>query len=330
MARPVILFSGPWTDISLEELAPKAADWGYQGIELCSWGDHFEVQRALSEPDYCQKKLDRLARSDLSVPTLHSHQVGQAVADPINGRHQATLPDYVWGDGKPEAVSQRAAEEMMATANAAQKLGVAVVAGFTGSPLWSYACGHLAPTTEVLAGGLRSFVRKWNPILDVFRDCGIRFASEVGPGQIAFDYYSAEMTLDAVGAREEFGFLVDPCHLHWQGVDPAEFIRRFADRIYHVHVKDATLALNGKSGILCSYLPAGDSKRGWNARSPGRGGIDWEAIIRSLNEAAYDGPISVSWEDPGMDRDYGAEDACRFVKRLDFEPPGARKATRGI
>jgi sugar phosphate isomerase/epimerase len=320
MARPVILFGGQWADLPLGELAQKAAEWGYQGLELTCWGDHFEVQRALSEADYCQNKLDLLARHDLSVPVLSNHRVGQAVCDPIDARHQALLPEYVWGDGDPEGVRQRAAEEMMATVRAAQKLGVTVVGGFTGSPLWSYVAGYPPPTATVVAAGLEEFARRWHPVLDVCRECGVRFACEVHPGQVAFDYYTAEMAVDALDGREEFGFTFDPSHLHWQGIDPVEFVRRFAGRIYHVHVKDAVLALNGRSGVLGSYLPPGDPRRGWDFRAPGRGGIDWEAVVRALNDAGYDGPLAVEWKDAGIDRDYGAEEACKFVKRLDFEP----------
>src|SRR5882724_2539070 len=119
MARPVILYSGQWTDLPLEELAQKVSEWGYQGLELACWGDHFEVQRALSEDDYCAQKLDLLARHDLGVTVLSGHRVGQAECDPIDGRHQALVPDYVWGDGDPTGVQQRAAEEMMATVRAA-------------------------------------------------------------------------------------------------------------------------------------------------------------------------------------------------------------------
>jgi sugar phosphate isomerase/epimerase len=330
MARPVILFSGPWADVPLEELVQKASDWGYLGLELCCWGDHFEVQRALSEPDYCQAKLDLLSRHDLAVPILSNHRVGQAVCDHIDSRHESILPDYVWGNGDPTEVSQRAAEEIKATAQAAQKLGVGVVAGFTGSSIWSYVAGWPAPSPGIIADALSELSRRWNPILDVFRDCSVKFALEVHPGQMAFDLYSAEMVLDAMSGREEFGFLFDPSHLHWQGVDPVEFLRRFPDRIFHVHVKDAVLTLNGRSGILNSYLPLGDSRRGWDFRSPGHGGIDWEAILRALNEIGYDGPLSVDWKDPGMNPEWGAEDACKFMKRLDFEPgrPAGNRAFR--
>src|SRR5438270_13337098 len=114
MPRPVILSSGTWGDLPFEEIAQKAADWGYEGLELCGLGDHCEVQRSLSEPNYASEKLALAGRYDLSLPVLSNQRVGQAVADPVDSRHRALLPDYVWGDGSPEGVSQRAAEEMMA------------------------------------------------------------------------------------------------------------------------------------------------------------------------------------------------------------------------
>ena len=320
MPRPVILFSQQWTDLSLEEVVQKAGEWGYQGLELACWGDHFEVQRAASEEAYCQKKLELLAQADLSLPVLSCHRVGQAVCDLIDARHQGLVPDYVWGDGDPTGVRERAVAEITATARAAQELGVAVLSGFTGSSLWSYVLGYPGPSTAVITEGFQDFARQWNPILDVCRDCGVKFAAEIHPGQMAFDLYSAEMALDALAGREEFGFTLDPSHFHWQGADPVEFVRRFPDRIYHVHIKDAALTLNGRSSLLNSYLPHGDLRRGWDFRSPGHGGIDWEALIRALNDIGYQGPLSVEWKDSGMNREHGAEEACKFVKRLDFEP----------
>jgi sugar phosphate isomerase/epimerase len=320
MPRPVLLFSGQWTDLPLEELVARVAEWGYQGLELCCWGDHFEVQRALSDDEYCQRKLELLGNFDLQVPVVSAHKVSQAVCDVIDARHRQLLPDYVWDDGDPEGVRERAAEEMMATIRATETLGVAVVSGFSGSPLWSYVAGYPRADGDTVQTALDDFARRWSPILDTCREAGIRYALEVHPGQLAFDLYSAEMLLDAVHGREELGFTLDPSHLHWQGVDPVEFIRRFPERILHVHVKDVKIMLNGRSSLLNSYLPDGDPRRGWEFRSPGRGGVDWEAFIRALNEAGYQGPLSVEWKDSGMNRDHGAEEACKFVKRLDFEP----------
>ena len=321
MPRQHLLFTGPWADLPLETLAAKASEWGYAGLELCCWGDHLEVQQGLSEERYTSEKLDLLSQHDLTVPVIANHKVGHAVSDVIDERHRTLLPDYVWGDGDPLEVNRRASEEMAATFRLAEKLGTSIVSGFTGSPIWSYVAGYPSAKPGVIADGLKRFADDWHPLLDTARECGVKFAFEVHPGQIAFDLFSAEAVLDVLDNREEFGFTFDPSHLHWQGIDPVAFLRRFPDRIYHVHMKDAVLTLDGRSGILAGYWPSGDHRRGWQFRSPGRGGIDWEGIIRALNEIGYDGALAVDWHDPGMDREFGAAEACQFLKRLDFDSP---------
>ena len=318
MPRPVLLVSAAWANVPIESLVQKLNDWGYQGLELACVGDHFEVQRAQADDAYCQDKLDLLARYDLQVLVLSNYRVGQALCDRIEPRHKKILPDYVWGDGDPAGVQDRAAAEMLATIACAQKLGVGVVSGFAGSSLWPGVVGWPANDPLEVQDGLRDFVRRLTPILDACADAGIRFALEVHPGQVAFDLFSAEMVLDALDGREEFGFTFDPSHLHWQGIDSAEFLRRFPERIFHVHVKDLALTLNGRTGILNSYQPYGDVRRGFEYRAPGHGGIDWESIIRALNAIGYEGPLAIEWSDPSMDPEYGAEEACKFVKRLDF------------
>jgi sugar phosphate isomerase/epimerase len=166
--------------------------------------------------------------------------------------------------------------------------------------------------------GFKRFAQLWNPILDVFDKCGVKFALEVHPTEIAFDTITARRALKAVNNRKSFGFNFDPSHLHWQGVDPVKFIKAFPDRIYHVHMKDAAVTLDGETGILASHLNFGTPGRGWDFRSLGRGGIKFEEIIRVLNAINYDGPLSVEWEDAMMDREFGAKEACQFVKKLDF------------
>jgi sugar phosphate isomerase/epimerase len=326
MPRPVTLFTGQWADLPLETLCKKAADFGYDGLELACWGDHFEVDKALADDTYCAKKRDLLERHGLKCFAISNHLVGQAVLDRIDQRHKAILPEYVWGDGKPDGVNERAAEEMKKTARAAQRLGVGVVNGFTGSSIWHLIYDFPPTPPEMIDAGFRLLAQRWNPILDVFQECGVRFALEVHPTEIAFDIYSAERALDALDSREEFGFNFDPSHLLWQGVDPVEFIRAFPDRIYHVHMKDAKVTLNGCAGILASHLGFGDPRRGWDFRSVGRGGVRFEEIIRALNAAGYpyDMPLSVEWEDMGMDREAGAAEAAQFCKNVDFQPSGRR------
>ncbi len=322
MARPVTLFTGQWADLPLEVLAEKVSGWGYDGLELACWGDHFEVDKALAEDDYCQKKWDLLDKYDLKCYALSAHLVGQAVCDLIDERHKAILPPDVWGDGDPAGVRQRAAEEMQNTARAAAKFGVKVVNGFTGSSIWGRLYPFPPTSAEMVEAGFKDFADRWNPILDVFDEEEVKFALEVHPTEIAYDLYSAEMALEALEHRQTCGFNFNPGHLHWQFVDPLKFIGRFPDRIYHVRVKDALRTLDGMSSILSAHLGFGDRRRGWDFRSPGRGGVDFEAMARALNRIGYDGPLSIEWEDAGMDREHGAKEAVDFVRRvMDFAPP---------
>jgi sugar phosphate isomerase/epimerase len=323
MSRPVTLFTGQWADQTLEHWCPKAKHWGYDGIELPCWGDHFEVQRALKEDGYCKGRHELLGRYGLKCWAISNHLVGQAVCDIIDERHKLILSPQIWGDGQQEGVRARAAEEMKDTARAAAKLGVKVVNGFTGSPIWHLLYSFPPVSDQMIADGFKMVADTWHPILDVFKQEGVKFALEVHPTEVAFDIYSAEMLLKALDHRPEFGFNFDPSHLLWQFVDPVAFIRTFPDRIFHVHVKDAARTLDGKTGILGSHLNFGDPRRGWDFRSPGRGQVDFDAIARALNEVGYGGPLSIEWEDPGMDREYGAAEAAAFTRqKMSFAAPG--------
>ncbi|MFO0898074.1 MAG: sugar phosphate isomerase/epimerase [Pirellulales bacterium] len=322
MARPITLFTGQWADLPLVDMARKASEFGYHGIELACWGDHFEVDKALADDGYCAAKRELLDKHDLQVFAISNHLVGQAVLDIIDERHKLIVPPYVWGNGKPDEVNKRAAEELKNTARAAQKLGVGVVNGFTGSSIWHLLYSFPPVSPKMIDDGFKLLADRFHPILDVFEECGVRFALEVHPTEIAFDLYSAQRALEALDHRKEFGFNFDPSHLIWQGVDPVEFIRAFPDRIYHVHIKDAIVTLGGRQGILGSHLNFGDPRRGWDFRSPGRGAVNFEEIIRALNQVGYDGPLSVEWEDSGMDREHGAREAAEFCQKLDFQPSG--------
>lgn len=319
MARPVTLFTGQWADLKLEVLAEKAASFGYDGLELACWGDHFEVDKALSQDGYIQSRHDILAKHGLKCYAISNHLVGQVVADAmIDERHRSIVPDRIWGDGGAEGVRQRAADEMKDTARAAAKMGVKVVNGFTGSPVW-HLIYRFPPTSDAMVdAGYRDFADRWNPILDVFDEVGVRFALEAHPGEIAYDIYTAQKTLEAVGGRKAFGFNFDPSHFIHQLFDPMKFIEAFPDRIYHVHVKDSKVKLDNSTSILGSHLNFGDPRRGWDFVSPGHGDLNIDSMVRALNRIGYNGPLSVEWEDSGMDREFGATESAAWVKKNDF------------
>ena len=320
MARPVTLFTGQWADLTLDDLAAKCAAWGFDGLELACWGDHFDVRAALADSAYCDAKRELLERHGLNCWAIGNHLVGQAVCDPIDERHRAVLPPDVWGDGEPEGVRQRAAELMKDTARAAARFGVTVVTGFTGSPIWHMLYSFPPNDWAEIERGYEEFAERWSPIVDVFQAEGVRFALEVHPTEIAYDFPTTRRTLDAIGDRPGFGINFDPSHLEHQFLDSAAFIIEFGDKIFHAHVKDAKRRLDGRSSILGGHLDFGQPGLGWDFVSPGHGDVDFEAMIRALNRVGYEGPLSIEWEDSGMDRDWGAPDALAFVRRTDFAP----------
>ena len=318
MARHVTLFTGQWADLPLAELAPKAKDFGFDGLELACWGDHLDVDRAATDQAYCDGQRALLEAHGLGCWAISHHLAGQLVCDLHDDRTDAFAPETVHGDS--EAKRRWAIDTMKQTARAARNLGVDVVCGFTGSPIWHLIYSFPPVSAEMIDTGYQRFAELWHPILDVFDECGVRFALEVHPTEIAFDIVSADRALEAIGRREAFGFNFDPSHLQWQGMEPARFVTEFSDRIYHVHMKDAAVTLDGRTGILGSHLAFGAAERGWDFRSVGRGDVDFEAIIRALNQSGYRGPLSVEWEDSGMDREHGARESCEYVKDIDFEP----------
>ena len=319
MSRPVTLFTGQWADLPFETVCQKARSFGYDGLELACWGDHFEVSKA--NEDYCAAKRELLEKYGLKVFSISNHLVGQAVADRIDERHKAILPEHVWGDGDPEGVRKRAAEEMIRTGEAARRLGVSVVNGFTGSPVWHLVYSFPPILPGMIDKGFSEFADRWLPILDTYEKLGIKFALEVHPTEIAFDIASAKRALAAVNNHPAFGFNYDPSHFGYQGVDYVEFIYTFSERIFHVHMKDAGWSdVPVEAGVFGGHTEFGTRGRYWDFRSLGRGNINFEEIIRALNRIGYKGPLSVEWEDSGMDREHGAAEACEFIRAVDFAP----------
>ncbi len=318
MSRPVTLFTGQWADLPLSELLPKVVEFGYDGVELACWGDHLVPKEA--DDAYCGELRELLDDMELGLWAISNHLCGQAVCDPIDARHQSIVPEHVWGDGEPEGVKVRAAEEMRETARVAKRLGVDVVCGFTGSSIWQYLYSFPPVPVEWIDKGFLDFKERWLPILETFEKQGVRFALEVHPTEIAFDIASTERALEAIDHHPAFGFNYDPSHLGYQGVDYVEFIRRFGDRIFHVHMKDVWWSDRPRAaGVFGGHTEFGDPRRYWEFRSPGRGTIDFEEIIRALNDVGYAGPLSVEWEDIKMDREHGAAEAAMVVRDLDFE-----------
>lgn len=319
MARKVTIYTGQWTDLPLETVCAKMAEIGYDGVELATWGGHMDVEKAAKSKAYCEERKALLEKYSLGCWALGAHLTGQLVCDNYDARHDQFVPAAI--RGKPAQMRAWAVKSMKQTAKAAANIGAKVVTGFTGSPIWPYLYSFPPTPPKMVADGYKAFAKAWKPILDVFQDCGVKFALEVHPAEIAFDIASAERALDAVGGHPAFGFNFDPSHLGYQGVDYVKFIRVFKDRIFHVHMKDAWWGHgDGTVGVYGGHVDFGDPRRYWDFRSPGHGDVKFEDIIVALNDIGYAGPLSVEWEDGRMDRFHGAKESCEFVRKVDFAP----------
>ncbi|HWB52674.1 MAG TPA: sugar phosphate isomerase/epimerase [Tepidisphaeraceae bacterium] len=328
MPRPVTLFTGQWADLSLDALCKKAKQFGYDGLELACWGDHFDVEKANKDKGYVKTRWDILQSHGLTSYAISAHLVGQAICDNIDERHKTILPPEIWGDGDPEGVRKRAAKRMIETAKACRKFidaapqkskFTAVVNGFTGSSIWHSIYAFPPTDQKYWQKGFDDFAKRFGPILDAFEKENVNFALEVHPTEIAFDIASAKRALDAVKNHKRFGFNYDPSHLGYQGVDYVKFLRTFSNRIYHVHMKDVWWNHgDGTVGVFGGHTSWADPARFWDFRSLGHGDIQFEPIIVALNDIAYAGPLSVEWEDARMDREHGATEAAAFVRKLDF------------
>ncbi len=318
MPRPVTIFSGQWADLPFEEACKKFHELGYDGVEIACWGDHMDVKKAATDSAYVEGRKAILKKHNLGCWALGSHLAGQCVGDLWDPRLDNFAPDAV--KGNPAKIREWATQEMKYTAKAAKNMGCKVVTGFMGSAVWKYFYSFPQTSEEMIEEAFQESVKLWSPIFDEFDACGVKFALEVHPTEIAYDYYTAERLLKTFKNRPTLGFNFDPSHLVWQGMQPHLFVHDFREKIYHVHMKDAMVKLDGRAGILGSHITFGDMRRGWNFVSLGHGSVDFEKIIRELNEAGYGGPLSVEWEDSGMDREFGAREACEFVRKINFSP----------
>ena len=242
------------------------------------------------------------------------------MCDPIDERHRGILPPDVWGDGDPEGVRQRAADKVEGHRTRGGEARRQQVNGFTGSSVWHLLYSFPPNDFDAVEARLPRLRRPLEPDPGRLRRGGRPLRARGAPDRDRVRLRHHEEGPRRVDRREAFGINFDPSHFAHQFLDSAAYVEEFADRIYHVHVKDSRKRLDGRRSILGSHLQFGEGERGWDFVSPGHGDVDFEELFRALNRIGYDGPLSIEWEDSGMDRDWGAPDALQFVRRTDFAP----------
>ena len=321
MRRKINICTGQFGDMPLEALCETMGKIGYDGFEIATQA-HVDVHKAVSSEDYARQWQGALEKHGMEAGALSAHLTGQCVGDRYDSRLDNFAPDKY--AGRPEDIRKWAIDEMKATAHAARRLGIGVVSCFLGSPIWAFWYSFPQTPRSMVDEGFAQIRELWTPIFDEYDACGVKLALEVHPSEIAFDYYTTKRLMDEIDWRPTLGLNFDPSHLLWQGVDPQVFLADFAHRIYHVHMKDVKLSKDPRAGILGSHIEFGDTRRGWNFVSLGHGDVDFDGIVRQLNQDGYDGPLCVEWEDSGMDRVFGATEAFEYLRRVNYEPSALR------
>lgn len=321
--RKYSLFTGQFADMSRREIFAYMQKCGFTHVEVACWGDHFNIFEATgsNSATYIAKFMEDLKEFGLTCHAISMHLVGQAVCDDIGPQHKPILPPEIWGDGDAVGIRKRAIEALKTAADAAKAIGVTVVTGFTGSSVWKYIYDFPPAVAGQIDAGFKLFAELFLPILDHYKAQGVKFALEVHPTEIAFDIITAQKALKAVNHHEAFGFNYDPSHFGYQGVDYILFLYEFKDRIFHVHMKDVTWGdSTGRAGFFGGFQKFHTQHRPWDFVSLGRGRIDFNRIVRALNNIGYFWVLSIEWEDGFMDRLRGVWESLNFLRYIDFPP----------
>jgi sugar phosphate isomerase/epimerase len=117
-----------------------------------------------------------------------------------------------------------------------------------------------------------------------------------GPGDDL--YPTPQSAYDRIrGLDPRFGLCVDVGHTQRAGVDPAASIRKLADRVLDVHIKDVTAATGEGRTVEI-----------------GRGVIDIPAVCRTLLEIGFSGAVSFEFEKDGKDPLPGVAESVGYVR----------------
>ena len=267
-------------DLNLEDVVKFAAAEGLPCVELMCW------PRGKAERRYA------------GVTHLDVGEFGPAQADEVRqlmrsaGVAISGLGYYPNPLAADRAEAQVYIEHLRRVIVAAQLLGVGVVNTFVGRD----------PRQSVDENWPR-FLEVWPPLVDFAEKHGVRIGIENCPMFFTADEWPGGKNLahaPAVWRRmfreipsRSFGLNYDPSHFVWQQMDYLRPIAEFAERMFHVHLKDALVdpqRLNDV-GILATPLEYHTPK------IPSRGQIDWPKFLAALHAAGYNGPICIEVED---------------------------------
>lgn len=149
------------------------------------------------------------------------------------------------------------------------------------------------------ADNIPAFKSSYTTIAKMAEDKGVKIAFENWPSfggyplsnrTMSYTPQIWQMLFDAVPSKA-LGLEFDPSHLYWQGIDHMAALRKFADRVYHVHAKDTEIFYEKRNSVGIY----GDGW--WTYVIPGLGEIKWPEFIAGLHNIGFTGGVCIEHED---------------------------------
>ncbi|WP_420581065.1 sugar phosphate isomerase/epimerase family protein [Reichenbachiella sp.] len=297
---------------NLKNICEWVAELGYKAVQLPAWDQRvIDIEKAAESKSYCDDIKGVVNEAGLEISELSTHLLGQLVAShpAYDAMFDAFAPEVLHNN--PKARSEWAVNQMKASAQASNHLGLKVMGSFSGSLLFHTMYPWPQRPTGLVEAGFKELAKRWLPILDHCNGLGVEVCYELHPGEDLHDGVTFERFLEVTNNHSNVKILYDPSHFVLQQIDYIQFIDFYHDYIRMFHVKDAEFHPNGKSGVYGGYQDWVD--RPGRFRSLGDGQVDFKQIFSKLSQYGYDGWAVLEWECCIKSPERGASEGVPFI-----------------
>jgi len=292
------------------------ADYGFQAVEIPAYrrSTQFVAKEALINKDRVREIKQTLKETGLVASALTCHEDSMLLMGPYGPDTDHII------QGTPEEKLKYGMDSLIETAQAANVMEIPVVVGFTGVGNWGRY--YPFPNRQGWAIEEELFAERLTPVMDKFKEYGVKYAVEPNPINFVYDIHTAQRALELLDNHPNFGFNLDPANMMYLGLRIENFINRFGDRIFNVHAKDGeVVAHNIEMGGILMTGSWRRLDRAYRFRVPGWGDVPWRKIITELKMVDYDNVMSYEHEDITMSREDGLEQVIHFLKPLIIKNP---------
>jgi sugar phosphate isomerase/epimerase len=298
---------------NLQSICKWAKSLGYKGVQLPTNDTRFiDLQKAAESKTYADEIKGVVNEQGLEITELSTHLQGQLVAvNPVYDELFDAFAPQAYKNN-PSARQQWAVQQVKYAAKASQNLGLNASVTFSGALLWPMMYPWPQRPAGLVETGFVELAKRWEPILNVYDECGIDLCYEIHPGEDLHDGITYEMFLDKVNQHPRACLLYDPSHFVLQCLNYLEYIDNYHERIKMFHVKDAEFNPTGKQGVYGGYQNWVD--RAGRFRSLGDGQVDFKGIFSKLTQYDYTGWAVLEWECALKNSEDGAREGAEFIK----------------